>query len=173
MLSLLRSAPMETGEPEFFFAAAPAPAWKIVPGLMLPLFLNKRFLATEFAIPGEWAQTVAWLLIGIAAAIWVFIAVHGQYERIWRVLPGRLDLMESKFLSPKPRRTETLMLRDVVVECDVAAMSLRVQQTDSRGATRTLDLAYVADPLGFVFSVIRNSLTDRPTPSIPDDGFIG
>ena len=164
-------------EPELFRRRSWIPTWLVLGWFLVPLQFNSRLIEHELARVGleGYGRPAFFGVIAVFAVVagWRMLAPSLRKHKCYRVLPGRIDEMEVDPLSTTVSTSRKIELKDRRIICDVAAKALRISGDERGWEWVRIDLRSVDSPLEFVRCVFQAAATDRATPALPDDQFVG
>lgn len=119
-------------------------------------------------------HTAAWVVFAFLSVVpWVFYGIQSLRPRCYRIVPGRLDVLQFTFWRDKGTTVEALDLRTAEVTCNFESRMLAVRSAGADGPARTFDLLTMADPLAFARGVFQAALCKAVPGSLPQDELLG
>lgn len=141
---------------------------KISPGLFTPSFFVLMFLSAMIADLIPISKHVA---MGIFLALVITVRFVHLQPLYYRVIPGRLDVLEGNLFSDRLRLHQSIDLRGAAVTCRFDADTLKITRPDHSGLL--IHLGALERPHAFARAVFQAALSDRPTPEMPNHTLLG
>jgi hypothetical protein len=119
-------------------------------------------------------HTAAWIPFAALAVVpWIFRGLQSLRPRCYRIVPGRLDVLQFTFWRDKGTTVETLDLRIAEVTCNLKSRMLEIRSAGPDSPPRRFDLLTMADPLAFVRGIFQAALCKAVPGNLPRGELLG
>jgi len=115
-----------------------------------------------------------WMTLAILA-MWCIALRMGALLRpiYYRVVPGRLDIMQFGLLRTKPTSCESVPLRRARISCDLKKCVLKILPNANSAPERVIPLRELDCPLDLILAAFRAAALDREAAPLPRDELLG
>lgn len=148
-------------------ATPPAMSWIAAPPLVV-------FLVAAYCLPGLLRPSSLFgaplMLWAVGSGVATAIAVAWFWPRYYRVLPGRLDLMDYRPLARRGRLVRSVHLRSAKLLIDMRFWTVRIE-TD--GSSEEFLFRFMPDRRRFAHMLLLAAVSTAPAPELPDGDLIG
>jgi hypothetical protein len=112
--------------------------------------------------------------LACAGGYWLLWGLARTRRTYFRVVPGRLDVLTTRFLRASMTCARSLALADALIVCRYDKMKLTIASAGGEnGKPYKVDLRRLAAPHAFAKSVFQAALSPRPAPALPGDALLG
>lgn len=135
-----------------------------IAGLAYP----RLFTAMLPLLPGS--SHIGIVIYGAGFVVVAAIAVAWFWPRYYRVLPGRLDIMDYRPLARRGRLIRSIDLRSAKLLINLRFWTVRIE-TD--GESEEFLFRFMPDRRRFAHTLLLAAVSTAPAPPLPDDELIG
>lgn len=163
-LTLIRDEPFE---PIFIDVWFPDRTWKRLLPVYLVIF---AIIASGLWLisPENVVLTIQISFIGLGCSLWLMSRLR---PTIYRIVPGRLDIMKGRALTSRLETKARFELRSPRIQLDPVKQAIEIKWADGR--VERLTYSAVSEPMRFIEAVFKAAICTAATPPLPEDALLG
>jgi len=111
--------------------------------------------------------------VGIPLVALGYFAAKAIYPRYFRIVPGRMDVMDFNFWGTRAVRVQSVNLRTAKVLVRYDQQYCEIESTECTGERLKVDFAGMSEWHRFCEAVFRAAVSTTQTPTLPSDVLLG